>query len=322
MSRKSDSPRPNKSICSLCYGSKCSICYGFVKAISVTRCCESLGNEKRLLATVLPSPNGLFTIRSNLLDHEKNQTHENQVTEAGGARKQICIAIRCQVGCLLAEDKIQLTQTVLSMEPNANDQADWIVFQRIQEVKSASQINLIRFVSVTLFFSILTGLYLAAGRPEEQTKYWLSSARVCGIWLVVVSLVVVALKRRKVPSILKYATSLCDVVLLTTIASVGAKAESTLVIAFFIIVASTFLRLSIKLILSATALCIVAYLGLVYQTDHFWSSENFRDFPYLKVCRTVGGLIVMGLIGWQLCRSCRFGVETLVGYERLRGSNE
>ena len=168
------------------------------------------------------------------------------------------------------------------MELNTNDQADWIAFQRIQEVKSASRINLIRFVSVTLFFSILTGLYLAAGGPEEQTKYWLSSARVCGIWLVVVSLVVVALKRRKVPSILKYATSLCDVVLLTTIASVGAKAESTLVIAFFIIVASTFLRLSNKLILSTTALCIVGYLGLVYQTDHFWSSENFRDFPYLE----------------------------------------
>ena len=119
---------------------------------------------------------------------------------------------------------MKFTQTVLSMEPNANDQTDWIAFQRIQEVKSASQINLIRFVSVTLFFSILTALYFTAGRPEAQTKYWLSSARVCGIWLVVVSLVVVALKRRKVPSILKYATSLCDVVLLTTIASVGAKA--------------------------------------------------------------------------------------------------
>ena len=54
------------------------------------------------------------------------------------------------------------------MEPNANDQADWIVFQRIQEVKSASQINLIRFVSVTLFFSILTGLYLAAVNAGQQ----------------------------------------------------------------------------------------------------------------------------------------------------------
>ena len=206
------------------------------------------------------------------------------------------------------------------MAPTQNDQSDWIAFQRIQEVKSASRINLIRFVSVILFFSILTVLYLAAGRPEEQTKHWLSSARVCGIWLVVVSLVVVALKRRTVPAILKYVASFCDVVLLQTVASVGAKAESTLVIVFFIICASTFLRLSNKLILSTTALCIVAYLGLVYQTEHFWSCENMRDFPYLQVGRTIGGLIVMGIIGWQLCRSCRFGVETLVGYERLRGS--
>ena len=204
------------------------------------------------------------------------------------------------------------------MESDANKE-DWIAFQRIQEVKSASQINLIRVVSVVLFFVILTVLYFGSERTEEQTKYWISSARVCGIWLLIVGLVVVALKRRNVPPVLKYATSFCDVVLLMTIAAVGAKAESTLVIAFFIISASTFLRLSNKLILSTTVLCICAYLGLVYQTDHFWNPADGHGFPFLEVFRTVGGLGVMGLIGWQLCRACRFGVESLVGYERLRG---
>lgn len=205
------------------------------------------------------------------------------------------------------------------METDTTEQGDWIAFQRIQEVKSASRINLIRVVSVVLFFSILTVLYFGSERTEEQTSYWFSSARVCGIWLLIVGLVVVALKRKNVPPVLKYATSFCDVVLLTTIAAVGAKAESTLVIAFFIISASTFLRLSNKLILSTTVLCICAYLGLVYQTEHFW---NPNSFPFLKVFRTVGGLGVMGLIGWQLCRTCRFGVESLVGYERLRGHDE
>jgi len=103
------------------------------------------------------------------------------------------------------------------MEPDIGKQDDWDTFQRIQEVKSASRINFIRVVSVVLFFSILTALYLASEKTEEQTKYWFSSARVCGIWLLIVGLVVVALKRRNVPPVLKYATSFCDVVLLTTI---------------------------------------------------------------------------------------------------------
>lgn len=200
-----------------------------------------------------------------------------------------------------------------------NKQTDWDAFQRIQEVKSASRINLIRVVSVLLFFSILTILYLNSERSAEQTKHWLSSARVCGIWLVVFGLVVVAVKRRNVPPVLKYATSFCDVVLLTTIAAVGAKAESTLVIVFFIISASTFLRFSSRLILLTTTLCVGAYLGLVYQTPEYWNAD---EFPFLKIFRTVGGLAVMGFIGWQLCRTCRFGVETMVGYERSRGNDE
>lgn len=199
-------------------------------------------------------------------------------------------------------------------------QADWIAFQRIQEVKSASRINLIRVVSVTLFFSVLVILYLGSEKSAEQTEYLISSARVSGIWLFVAGLVVVALKRRTVPPLLKYATSFCDVLLLMTIAAVGAQAESTLVIAFFIISASTFLRFSNKLILSTTALCIAAYLGLVYQTEDFWDTEN--GFPYLRVFRTVCGLAVMGLIGWKLCQTCRFGVETLVEYERQGGDHE
>lgn len=197
---------------------------------------------------------------------------------------------------------------------------DWLAFQRIQEVKSAGRINLIRFLSVVLFFSILTFLFLRSDQTEEQTEYLYSSARVCGIWLLVVGLVVVALKRKNIPPVLKYATSFCDVVLLMTIAGAGAKAESTLVIVFFIISASTFLRLSNKLILFTTVLCICGYLGLVFQTDPFWNEAHYATFPYLQVCRTIGALAVMGLIGWQLCRGCRFGVESLVGYERSRGA--
>lgn len=121
---------------------------------------------------------------------------------------------------------------------------------------------------------------------------------------------------------LKYATSFSDVVLLTTIAAAGGKAESTLVISFFIIAASTFLRFSNKLIFSTTALCIAGYLGLVFQTTQYWDLVGEQGFPYLEVFRTVGGLAVMGLIGWQLCRTCRFGVEKMVEFERQGGDDE
>jgi len=149
-----------------------------------------------------------------------------------------------------------------------------------------------------------------------------SSARVCGIWLLVVGLIWIALKRQNFPPILKYASTFFDVVLLVTIASAGAKAESTLVIVFFIISASTFLRVSKRLILFTTVLCICGYLGLVYVTDPFWEQPNLGSFPVLQVFRTVAALIVMGVIGGQLCRGCRFGVESMLAYERSRGIDE
>lgn len=208
------------------------------------------------------------------------------------------------------------------MESGKNKHDDWIAFQRIQEVKSAGQINIVRVAAVVLFFSILVFLYAGSEHSEQQSQYLGSSARVCGIWLLVAGLVYYAIRRRKFPPILKYASTFFDVVLLVTIAAAGAKAESTLVIVFFIISASTFLRLSTKLILFTTVLCICGYLGLVYVTDQFWTEPNFESFPVLQVLRTVAGLALMGLIGWQLCRGCRFGVESMLSYERLRGHGE
>jgi len=208
------------------------------------------------------------------------------------------------------------------MESGKSKHDDWIAFQRIQEVKSAAQINFVRVASVVLFFSILVFLYTGSEYHEEQSRYLGSSARVCGIWLLVAGVVCFALKRRNFPPTLKYASTFFDVVLLVTIAAAGAKAESTLVIVFFIISASTFLRLSNKLILFTTVLCICGYLGLVYLTDQFWDQPNLQSFPVLQVFRTVAALAVMGLIGWQLCRGCRFGVESMLAYERLRGVDE
>ena len=208
------------------------------------------------------------------------------------------------------------------MRPDAGEQDDWSAFQRIQEVKSAGQINLVRFVSVVLFFSILVFLFVGSEYDEEQARYLASSARVCGIWLMVVGLVYVALKRRNFPPILKYASTFFDVVLLVTIAAAGAKAESTLVIVFFIISASTFLRASKRLILFATVLCICGYLGLVYVTEPFWEQRDFESLPVLQVFRTVAALVVMGMIGGQLCRGSRFGVESMLAFERSRGIDE
>ena len=181
---------------------------------------------------------------------------------------------------------------------------NWFVFQRITEISAAKRINAIRAVAVIVFFSIEVFRFINSEQADADYANIFRSGRICGIWMLLAGAIAVGLYRRTFPNVIKYLTTICDTVLLTSVARIGQDAESTLVVIYFVIIACSFLTFSVLLIRFATAICVLAYLLLVYETTSFWESE----FPYIEVFRMVAGLIVMGLIGGQLYRSCRKGI--------------
>ena len=210
---------------------------------------------------------------------------------------------------LPAKPPIAWNQT---LEHNKNFARDWFVFQRIQDVKSASRINLLRIVAILVFYGIVLTRYITNDAPEADsvfTDYMWSSTRICGAWLFASVFVWIALYLRAFPPIVKYVTTFCDVILLTAIISVGTKAESNLIVIYFLLVAATFMRYSVPLVLFTTACSIFGYLTLVYNTPHFWDRPEGVDFPYVEMARVVAGLCMMALIGWQLIRGCRHGLQ-------------
>ena len=180
----------------------------------------------------------------------------------------------------------------------------WFVFQRITEITAAKRINVIRAVAVIVFFSIEVFRFINSEKVDADYANIFRSARICGIWMLLAGAIAVGLYRRTFPSVIKYLTTICDTVLLTSVARIGQDADSTLVVIYFVIIACSFLRFSKLLIRFSTAICVLAYLSLVYQTTSYWEGS----FPYIEVFRMVAGLIVMGLIGGQLYRSCRKGI--------------
>lgn len=193
---------------------------------------------------------------------------------------------------------------------------DWFVFQRLQEVSAAVRINFLRLIAIVVFFGLLLAIYFSDEPTAAQTAYLWSAIRICGAWLFLCAAVALALYMKIFPPVFKFVTTLCDAALLTAIISVGGAAESSLVIVFFLIIASTYLRLDSVLVLFGTLACVLGYLTLVWNTTGYWERPEGGNFPYLEVSRIVVGLLIMGLIGWQLCRNSRAALESSLWFAR------
>jgi hypothetical protein len=136
---------------------------------------------------------------------------------------------------------------------------------------------------------------------EAQTTYGeqLSTA-LFGCFLGAV--VFAALRLRVFPPIFGYLSTSCDVLLLTAVAAMGERAESELVVGFFVIVAASYLRYRFRLVAFTAVIATLGYLTLAYNTPQFRVRPTGVPFPYASVLRVIAGLSVMTLIGWQLQR--------------------
>ena len=133
-------------------------------------------------------------------------------------------------------------------------QRSWFIVSRWQAYRGEVRANIVRMLAVAIFYGIhlYTGYQVAtAAEPFERAV-----TSVVIAWSLVVLLVFFCLQRRFFPDWLKYFTTVADILLLTWVVVLGTAASSPAIVAYFVIVAMSALRMQVRLVWCATGCCL------------------------------------------------------------------
>lgn len=144
----------------------------------------------------------------------------------------------------------------------------WFVIERWQEYAGEARANLLRICGIGLFYAIeLLNFYGLHVGPIElpvsvDAGFHQAVTALTVAWTMMALATLVCLQIRFFPRWLKYATTLGDVVMLTTILMIADGPRSPLVVGYFLIVVLATLRFQLLLIWCATVASMACYLWL------------------------------------------------------------
>jgi hypothetical protein len=146
----------------------------------------------------------------------------------------------------------------------------WFVIERWQEYAGEARANLLRIAGIAAFYVVeLINFYgLRLGPIDLPTTvdvhFHQKVTALAVAWTMVALATLVCLRLRYFPTWLKYATTLSDVALLTTILLVADGARSPLVVGYFLLIVLATLRFQLSLIWCATVASMVGYLWVAW----------------------------------------------------------
>lgn len=193
----------------------------------------------------------------------------------------------------------------------------WADARRIEAWAGEVRVNLIRAVSVLVFYGYhLLNVY-AFKDPGAQGKYHLAATAITLAWTVAVSGLHVCLSRRWVPPGLKYVATFTDLTLVTALLIASPEGpRSPLVVLYFVVLASSPLRLSLALVQATTfGAMAAAAVMLGYHVIYRVTWEVYYSADYTgRVSRTAEVLFLLalgaaGLLAGQAVRQARRLVE-------------
>jgi hypothetical protein len=130
-------------------------------------------------------------------------------------------------------------------------------------------------------------------------------------WTMLALGTLLLLRLRIFPAWLKYATTLGDVVLLSTILSIADGPQSPLVVGYFLIIALATLRFQLRLIWCATAAAMIGYLWVVWLAVLQSGLPRQRDLtvPVYQQLIMLLALALTGVVLGQVIRRVRAMAE-------------
>lgn len=210
-----------------------------------------------------------------------------------------------------------MATAVTGARPVADRQ--WYIVSRWQEYDGEGRTNLLRIVSIGAFYLVELANYhwLAPGRENADFTAYHQKVTALAVAGTMVSLaVLLCLRLRVFPAILKYVSTGCDILLLTALASVdhGKSSpapdgpDSPLILVYFLILALAAVRFSLGLVWFATLGSMVGYLALVGLADKTWFDADHTVPPVTQLI-TVLCLALTGIVLGQVIRRVKSFTE-------------
>lgn len=179
----------------------------------------------------------------------------------------------------------------------------WWVFKRVQDVRSALLVNVVRTFAVLAFYGNQVWYYFSlphATRVDEQVHYALTAVVIA--WLLICLAIFLACQKKFLPPFAKYLSTLADCFLLTSVASIGGGASSWIVICYLLIIASSTMRFDSRLVCASTGLSLFCYGALVARSDSNWT-DGLHHTPLHQIVTVLVAILTAGILGWITCQN-------------------
>ena len=205
--------------------------------------------------------------------------------------------------------------------PPTHDVRNWHILSRWEEFEGEGRANLLRMIGLRAFYGIelvnYYGLQLGfldipavVDRPFHLAMTFLTLA-----WSMLCLGVLYCRRNRFFPSYLKFISTGCDLVLLTTVLTLAAGPRSPLVAAYFLIIALSALRFSLRLVWFATAGASAGYLFLLgyarWGAVPGWEKADM-SLPRYHQAIFLLALVLTGVIVGQVIRRVRRLIDFLM----------
>ncbi len=181
----------------------------------------------------------------------------------------------------------------------------WFIVGRWQEYEGEGRANLLRIMAIGAFYIVqLAHYYGFSEHTQEVVAFHQAATALAAAWTLIAVAILLCLRQRIFPAVLKFVSTGCDIVLLTALASIGSKANSPLVFAYFVIIALAAMRFSLRLIWCATLGGMLGYLALVGLTDTKWFDAD-HAVPVVTQLVVLLSLALTGIMLGQVIRRVR-----------------
>jgi len=185
-----------------------------------------------------------------------------------------------------------------------DNEDQWDDARRIEAWAGEVRVNLIRLAAIVAFYGYhLINVFLVPGNESLRGAYHATVTTLVMTWAATVMILYFCLSRRYVPPWLKYASTLWDIFLITgLIAFTKDKPTSPLLSLYFVVIASSALRLSLRLVYVATLGSVAGYLFLL-GFYAFWvvGAKDYYGDESLRIPRSHEVIFVLALGATGIC---------------------
>lgn len=187
----------------------------------------------------------------------------------------------------------------------------WYIVGRWQEFEGEGRTNLLRMIAIGAFYLVqLVNFHGVHHGAEPLAPYHRQVTLVCAAWTLLALAILLCLQWRMFPAALKYCSTGCDMLLLTTLAAArhakdateGVGPSSPLLLVYFLIIALAALRFSLGLVWFSTLGGMLGYLTLVAVFDRGKWFDADHTVPPVTQLVTLLSLALTGLFVGQVVR--------------------